>query len=445
MDFVGKTSLSTEKVMWSTQAPFVNVDATSGDTLSIYNPHDESQVADGIQVASHEDVDKAVSAARAAFKGEWCQWTPQQRSDAMLKFAGRTDKHAEELALWEVKSMGQPINVAKFVYALFGKVFRYYAGWTDKLPGEAWIEDEQGIPIGTLQLGQFVKEVGFPPGVISIITGDGKVGAALASHIDINKISFTGSAFAGKKVQELAAKSNLKRVTLELGSKSPSLIFPDANFVNALQHYSQNSLFNSGQACIAASRTFVHEDIAEKFIQELKTRFEQFAHAMGQPMDLNTFLGLLADGKQFERVMSFLDIGKEEVELLTGGARYGDNGWYVHPTIFLNPKDDAGIYRGEIFGPVLTIRTFKTKEEAIKLANDTSLGLSSCIFTASIPQALRIAKHLDAGNVNINTSQVFGPNVPFGGSKQSGIGREGGRLGLMNYVEAKTISINMNA
>jgi len=172
------------------------------------------------------------------------------------------------------------------------------------------------------------------------------------------------------------APSNLKRVTLELGGKSPSLIFPDANFEIALQHHSQNFLFNSGQACIAASRTFVHEDIAEKFIQELKTRFEQLAHAMGQPSDPNTFLGPLADGKQFERVMSFLDIGKEEAELLTGGARHGDHGWYVQPTIFLNPKDDARIYREEIFGPVLTIRTFKTEEEAIKLANDTSFGLS---------------------------------------------------------------------
>ncbi|KAF1933651.1 putative aldehyde dehydrogenase [Didymella exigua CBS 183.55] len=474
---------------------FINneyVDATSGETLSIYNPHDESLVADGIQVASQEDVDKAVAAARAAFKGEWSEWTPQQRSKAMLKLADLTDKHAEELALWEVKSMGQPIFQAKALYGFFGMVFRYYAGWTDKLPGEAWSENEQGLykivqydpigvcagigawngssiffayktatalaagctiiykaseksPIGVLQLGQLIKEAGFPPGVLNIVTGDGKVGAALASHMDINKISFTGSAFAGKKVQELAAKSNLKRVTLELGGKSPSLIFPDANLENALTHHSQSFLINSGQACVASSRTFVHEDIAEKFIGELKTRFEQLSHTMGQPTDSNTFLGPLADDKQFERVMSFLDIGKEEAELLTGGARHGDSGWYVQPTIFLNPKDDARIYREEIFGPVLTIRTFKTEEEAIKLANDTSFGLAAYIFTASIPRALRIAKHLDAGNVNINTTQTLGPNVPFGGFKESGIGREGGRQGLMNYVEAKTISINMLA
>jgi aldehyde dehydrogenase (NAD+) len=158
-------------------------------------------------------------------------------------------------------------------------------------------------------------------------------------------------------------------VTLELGGKSPSLIFPDANIENALVHHSQNFLVNSGQACVA-----------EKFIQELKTRFEQLAQAMGQPSDPNTFLGPVADAKQFERIMSFLDIGKEEAELLTGGARHGDNGWYIQPTIFLNPKDDAKIYREEIFGPVLTIRTFKTEEEAIRLANDTSFGLSCKCF-----------------------------------------------------------------
>lgn len=185
----------------------------------------------------------------------------------------------------------------------------------------------------------------------------------------------------------------------------------------------------------------MHEDIADEFVKQLKVRFEQFSHAIGEPADTKTFMGPLVDGKQFERVMGFLDIGKSEAELITGGVRKGESGFYVEPTIFLNPKDDARIYREEIFGPVITIRTFKTEEEAVKLANDTAFGLSSCIFTASIPRALRLAKQIDAGNVNINTSQVFSPHAPFGGAKESGIGREGGKLGLMNYLEAKTISI----
>ncbi|KAL1608355.1 hypothetical protein SLS60_003296 [Paraconiothyrium brasiliense] len=261
--------------------------------------------------------------------------------------------------------------------------------------------------------------------------------------MDINKISFTGSVFAGKEVQELAAKSNLKRVVLELGGKSPSLIFSDADLDNALEHHSQKFLFNTGQACAAASRTFVEESIAPRFVEELKKQYEQLAHATGDPADANTFLGPLVDGKQFERVMSFLDIGKSEAELVTGGMRRGKKGFYIEPTIFLNPKDDARIYREEIFGPVMTIRTFKTEEEAVKLANDTAYGLSSCIFTQSASRALRLAKQMDAGMVNVNSSQVYGFDAPFGGSKQSGQGREGGKHGLMHYVEAKTIFFNM--
>jgi aldehyde dehydrogenase (NAD+) len=278
-------------------------------------------------------------------------------------------------------------------------------------------------------------------GVVNIITGDGKTGAMLASHMDINKISFTGSVFAGKKVQEAATKSNLKRVVLELGGKSPSLIFEDADIENALQHSSQNFLLNSGQVCAASTRTFIHEDIAPKFIEQLKARFEQLSHTMGSPLEAQTFLGPLADGKQFERVMGFLDVGKKEAELITGGVRKGDSGFYVEPTIFLNPKDDARIYREEIFGPVITLRTFKTEEEAVKLANDTNYGLAAAIFTGSIGRALRVAKLIEAGTVNINTSNIVGVETPFGGFKESGIGREGGRAGLMHYVEAKTINI----
>ncbi|KAL6706733.1 hypothetical protein ACN47E_005275 [Coniothyrium glycines] len=472
---------------------FINneyVDATSNETLSIYSPHDESLVLDGIQVASQADVDRAVKAARAAFNGEWSKWTPQQRSAVMLRFADLIDEHAAELGLWETKSMGMPVSVTPFMYKIVSSFFRYMAGWTDKVPGEQWPEQDgiykivqyepigvcAGIgawngaglyfalkgaaalaagctfiykaseksPIGILQFGELVKEAGFPPGVVNIVTGDGKVGAALASHMDINKISFTGSVFAGKKVQELAAKSNLKSVTLELGGKSPSLIFPDANIENALQHHSQNFLFNTGQACIAASRTFVHEDIAEEFVKQLKIRFEQLGHVTGNPEDSKIFFGPLVDGKQFERVMSFVDVGKKEAELVTGGVRKGDKGFFVEPTIFLNPKDDARIYREEIFGPVITIRTFKTEEEAVKLANDTEYGLSACIFTANIPKALRLAKKIDSGMVNINTSQQVGLEAPFGGMKESGLGREGGKMGFMSYLEPKTICINMN-
>ncbi|USP80438.1 hypothetical protein yc1106_07712 [Curvularia clavata] len=462
------------------------VNAECAETLAVYSPHDGSLVADNLQVAGQVDVDKAVAAARAAFEGEWSTWTPAQRTTVMLKFADLVDHHVDELAPWESKCMGQVITSTRFLYRLLSSIFRYYAGWTDKLAGEqypandgyyrasvcagigAWngapgffaakvapaiavgctvvYKGSEKTPVGLLQLGDLVKQAGFPPGVINIITGGGATGGMLASHMDVNKISFTGSVPTGKKVQELATRSNFKRVVLELGGKSPSLVFDDADIDNALQHSSQNFLFNSGQACIAASRLFVQENIAPNFIEQLKARFEQFSQAAGSPLDTNSLFGPLADKGQFERVMDYVDIGKQEAELITGGKKhsFSKDGYYMEPTIFLNPKDDARIYREEIFGPVLVVRTFKNEEEAIKLANDTSFGLSACIYTSSLPRALPVAKKIDAGNVNINSSQTFDIVAPFGGFKQSGVGREGGRQGLMHFVETKTVSINMS-
>ncbi|KAH7346105.1 aldehyde dehydrogenase [Pyrenochaeta sp. MPI-SDFR-AT-0127] len=471
---------------------FINnewVDAKSGETLSIRSPHDESLVAERIHVAGEADVDDAVAAARAAFNGEWSQWSAERRSQAMLKFADLAEEKAPEIAMWESKAMGQPISIALDFVKMMARVWRYFAGWTDKIAGEQYPTTEDGIyrivqydpvgvcagiapwnctpiffgfktgasiaagctaifksseksPMGILQLGELVKEAGFPPGVINIISGDGATGSALARHMDIDKISFTGSALTGRKIQEASAKSNMKRVTLELGGKSPSLIFDDANIDNALHHASRGFLWNNSQACVATSRTFVHEDIAPKFIERMKERFLQLRKEIGHPADPKTFIGPLADRFQFERVMDLIETGKKEGELIVGGNRIGDKGYYVEPTIFLNPTDDARIYRDEIFGPVLTIRTFKTDDEAIKLANDTNYGLSACIFTSSIGRALLLSKKINSGMININSSQTFGPDAPMGGVKDSGVGREGGRDGVMHYVEPKTIFIN---
>ncbi|OCK78758.1 aldehyde dehydrogenase [Lepidopterella palustris CBS 459.81] len=472
---------------------FINneyVNAKSGETLSVYNPADESLIVDNVEVAGEADVDAAVDAAAAAFKGEWSTWTGPKRSVAMLKMADLIDAHAKDICPLETKAMGMPLSVSGFIVKLAADIWRYYAGWTDKIAGEQYPADDgvynivqyeplgvcAGIgawnasvalyafktaaavaagnttiykgseksPLGILTMGALAKEAGFPPGVINIITGDGKTGAMLASHMNIQKISFTGSVFVGKKVQELAAKSNLKRVTLELGGKSPSFIFDDADIENALTHHSQNFLFNTGQICVSTSRTFVHEAIAPKFIEALKGRFEAASNGIGIPMEPMTFIGPLADKKQFDRVMEFIEIGKGEAELITGGTRKGDKGWYVEPTIFLNPKVDARIYREEIFGPVMAIRTFKTEEEAIELANDTNFGLSACVFTTSVSRALRIASKIEAGTVNINSSHPLSIGIPFGGKKQSGIGREAGKAGLLAYMETKTININMN-
>lgn len=240
-------------------------------------------------------------------------------------------------------------------------------------------------PLGAIALGEMVKEAGFPPGVINIVSGAGATGALLSSHMNIWKVSFTGSIASGRKVQDLANKSNLKKVTLELGGKSPAIIFNDADLENALNMNSQGFLANSGQICAACSRTLVQEKIAPEFLKGLKAKFEGMSKVMGDPADSNTALGPLADKAQFERVMNFLESGKSSgAEILTGGIRKGDKGCFIEPTIYLNPDATATIYTDEIFGPVLTVKTFKTEEEAIEMANDTGYGLAAAIYTSDV-------------------------------------------------------------
>lgn len=262
--------------------------------------------------------------------------------------------------------------------------------------------------------------------------------------MDIDKISFTGSVIAGKKVQELATKSNLKHVTLELGGKSPSIIFEDANIEAAVTQASQSFLLNSGQICAAASRTFVHEKIASQVVEALKAAYQQFDHAVGDPQSDSTFLGPLADKKQYEKVMNFIEIGKKDAKLLVGGERHGDTGNFIQPTIFVDPVKDSRIYTDEIFGPVMVLKTFKTEEEALQLANATSYGLAAYMHTTDVTRALRVSAKLEAGTVYVNGGFGVSFNTPFGGWKQSGNGgRESGKYGLMEYLQTKTVLIRL--
>jgi aldehyde dehydrogenase (NAD+) len=327
-------------------------------------------------------------------------------------------------------------------------------------------------PLGALALGKLVVKAGFPPGVINFVSGAGKTGQLLSQHMQISKISFTGSAMVGRKIQEASSKSNLKRVTLELGGKSASLVFNDADLENAVVQYvfmssfhccclsaaaftlpayllltsfraSQGFLLNSGQVCAAASRLFVQDGIAPKFLEALKARFEGIsAGATGNPLDASTFLGPVADKIQYDRVMKFIEQGKKDAKVVTGGGRHGDRGNFIEPTIFLDPPTDSKIYTDEIFGPVLVFKTFRSEEEGIELANDTSYGLAAYLYTSDVTRALRISAELEAGSVFVNTPFAITTNTPFGGFKESGNGsRESGKAGLMSYLEAKTVLI----
>lgn len=396
--------------------------SSSGETLTIYNPNDDSVVTDKVQAASEADVDRAVAAAKAAFP-KWRDTAGAKRAKCMLKFADLLEANADRLAKLESMAMGQPVSLAVRMIQGPAAIWRYYAGYAGKIAGESYPPEEDGTykivayepmgvcadicawngthvlaawkmapalaagntfilksseksPLAACAYGDLIKEAGFPPGVINMITGAGPVGALLAGHMEIAKIAFTGSAAGGRAVQIAAAKSNLKHVSLELGGKSPALIFDDADVDNAVLHSSESFLRNSGQICFAASRVLVQEGIAPKFIEAVKVAFDNAAKKMGDPSLADTAFGPLADKKQFDRAMGFLRDGKAEgVQVLTGGERKGDKGTFVQPTVLLNPDVKSRVYTDEIFGPVISVRTFKTEDEAIELANDTTYGL----------------------------------------------------------------------
>jgi len=262
--------------------------------------------------------------------------------------------------------------------------------------------------------------------------------------MQIRKISFTGSLGVGRLILKAAAESNLKRVTLELGGKSPAVVFADADLGNAVASVSQAILALTGQVCVATSRVLVEESIVSDVVQGVKAYFEGAKQAMGDPMKMESFVGPVVDQKQFDRVMGFIEQGKKEAELITGGERNGSDGLFIQPTLFLNPSKEATIYKQEIFGPVMMIKTFKSEEEAIEMANDTEFGLFASIFTKDVGKGLRVANKLEAGNISINQGFAFDVDTAFGGWKQSGWGREGGIYGLKAFLQEKTIKVKMS-
>lgn len=471
---------------------FINgeyVSSNSPERITCLSPLDDTVVTDDVHVAGQQDVDAAVAAARAALKS-WREVHPMRRSALLHKLADLVEAHVDELARLESLCTGKSVAAFKsFEIPLAANTCRYYAGWCDKLEGESFPPDggfmkvirheplgvcaavnafngptvmvlfkaapaiaagnavvmkaSEKSPLSTIYFGKIFNEAGFPPGVFNVVNGAGATGSLLASHMDIDKISFTGSVSTGKRIAEAAAKSNLKRVTLELGGKSPSIVFPDANLDVAVQWCTTGITVNCGQACIASSRVYVHEDVKEQFVNRMKTAFEGLYGDFGDPNKETTSNSPLVDKMQFERVMQFIKAGKSEATLMTGGDALFEKGTWVKPTIFMDSQPDASIYKQEIFGPIVVINSFKDEDEVIDRANDTVFGLSGAVFSQDINRAMRVAGRIHSGTVGVNCCTMVDYTVPFGGYKQSGAGRELGKYGIKAYTEPKTIFINL--
>jgi phenylacetaldehyde dehydrogenase len=477
-------------------ALFINnewVASTHGATLIVEDPSTGREVG-RIVDASDADVDRAVAAARAAFDdGRWSNLPPKVRERTINKLANLLEANLAELAELESIDNGKPVGFAKMV-DIPGSIdhLRYMAGWASKLGGE--VLDPQALPRGAvfsyvsrqpigvaaqiipwnfpllmatlkispalaagctlvlkpaeqtsvtaLRLADFVAEAGFPPGVINVITGNGHTaGDRLVKHPDVDKVAFTGSTEVGKIINRNATET-LKRVTLELGGKSPVVVMPDVNVDEVAPAAAGGVFFNAGQICVAGSRLFAHRSIFDRMVEGVAK-----ASAFWRPrpsLDPEGHMGPLVSKEQMDRVMGYIEKGKREgASVAVGGNAAAANGYYVNPTVLVDVKPSMSVVREEIFGPVLVAQRFDTLDEVAKAANDTSYGLAASIWTKDVSAMHKLAAKLKAGTVWGNCHAVIDPALPFGGFKQSGIGREQGREGIEAYTELKTVIIQL--
>ncbi|WP_342387541.1 aldehyde dehydrogenase family protein [Salinicoccus bachuensis] len=465
-------------------------ESIDGEMFDVINPATEEKFAK-VYKAKADDIDMAVESARKAFdEGEWAEMEAHSRMKLIYKFASLLEENREELAQLEALDNGKPYATA-LTDDVDGSIqqFEYYAGFATKISGKttevspdylnytlhepvgvvgqiipwnfpllmaAWklgsalavgctvvIKPASETPLSLLYIGKLFKEAGFPDGVVNIVPGSGKeAGEAIITHPKVDKVSFTGSTEVGKNVMKKAADL-VKGVTLELGGKSPTIILDDANLEEAIEGAFNGTMYNHGQNCSACTRIYVQKENYEKVIQGLKERAEKIK--VGPGMNDDTDMGPLVSKKQQETVLEYIEKGKEEgARLITGGSAPFDEGYYVEPTIFADVEDDMTIAKEEIFGPVMAVMVFDTIEEAIRRANDSQYGLAASVWTENIKSGHYITRKLQAGTVWINDVGLELETMPFGGYKQSGIGREmGGEYGLENYTEVKSVYVNI--
>lgn len=477
----------------SDQKLFINgkwVNSISGKTFATLNPSTGQEICQ-VAEADSADIDLAVKAARKAFEsGPWKKMSAAERGRRINKLADLMEQNLPELAAIESLDNGKPLRDSLNAdLPLSIKAYRYYAGWCDKTHGKtipvegeyfcytkhepvgvvgqiipwnfpllmtAWkwapalatgctivLKPAEQTPLTALRMAALAQEADIPDGVINVLPGFGPTaGAAITSHMDIDKVAFTGEGSTGQLVMQAAAKSNLKRVSLELGGKSPNVVFADADLDAAVEGAYFGLFFNQGQCCCAGSRLFVEEKIHDAFVEKLVARAKK--QRVGDPFDMATTQGPQISQEQCDRIMGYIDIGiSEGANLLSGGKRVGNKGYFIQPTIFDGVKDNMRIAKEEIFGPVMNILKFKDVDEVIQRGNKTFYGLAAAIWTKDITKAHRLANSLRAGTVWVNCYDVFDAAAPFGGFKMSGIGRELGEYALSLYTEVKTVYINL--